>query len=282
MRFRAYHETRFRYSSAVYLEPHTLRLRPRSDSWQRLERFEVDVDPEPVRLAEAVDAEGNDIMHAWFSGQTESLTIRSEFQVQTLRDNPYDYLVLNGSILDLPVQYPKELRAHLAPALRRTQPGDPSVAEFARDIARQAQGATPQFLSGLSAAIARTHEVAVRLKGEPEPPAETLRTRSGACRDLAVLFMDCCRAVGMAARFVSGYQERTHGDGDHHMHAWSEVYLPGGGWRGYDPSLGLAVSNRHIAVASSSSSRWAAPIAGTFRGEAVRLPLEVGMRVTRL
>src|SRR5436853_629755 len=74
------------------------------------------------------------------------------------------------------------------------------------------------------------------------------------------------RPKGIASRFVSGYQEGVSGLSERDLHAWAEVYLPGGGWRGYDPTLGLAVSDRHIAVAASRTSHGAAPITGTFRG----------------
>ena len=279
MRYRAIHETLFRFSSPVFLDPHTIRLRPRSDSGQRLERYEIQLDPEPSRLTETVDAEGNDGVHAWFSDMTASLAIRTDFSIETLREDPFDYLVLDDRTLRLPVEYPSDLRMQLAPAIIRVDSGDRSVFEFASSIADLCQGHTVRFLSRLSEEIRTTHEFVLRPAGDPNPPAETLRNRRGACRDLAVLFMDCCRSVGIAARFVSGYQQEAPASGERHMHAWAEVYLPGGGWRGYDPSQGLAISDRHIAVAASSMPRLASPTSGTFRGDANALPLEVNIRV---
>jgi transglutaminase-like putative cysteine protease len=88
----------------------------------------------------------------------------------------------------------------------------------------------------------------------------------GSCRDLAVLFCDVCRAMGIAARFVSGYECASAGRQDSYMHAWAEVYLPGAGWRGYDPSRGLAVSNTHVAVAAGFDYDLASPIAGAYFG----------------
>ena len=76
--------------------------------------------------------------------------------------------------------------------------------------------------------------------------------------------MEVCRTVGLAARFVSGYQEGDPDSSDRDLHAWVEIYLPGAGWRGYDPTLGLAVSDRHITVAASAIPQYAAPIQGTF------------------
>lgn len=279
MRYRASHETRFRFSSPVFLEPHTIRLRPRSDSWQRLDRFEIALEPKPSLLAETVDAEGNDVAHAWFSDMTDSLAVRTDFVVETLRSNPFDYLVLDDRALRLPVKYPSDLRMQLASAIKRAEPDEGSVSAFANSLASRSHGNAVQFLSLLSQEICGAHEVVPRNSGDPHPAAETLRMRQGACRDLAVLFMDCCRSLGIASRFVSGYQEEIPERGERHMHAWAEVYLPGGGWRGYDPSQGLAVSDRHIAVAASAVPRLAAPTSGTFRGDASALPLEARIRI---
>ncbi len=281
MQYRATHEIRFRYDAPVHLAPHTIRLRPRSDSWQRLERFDLQLRPEPVRLAEAVDAEGNQVAHASFSGATDTLVIRSEFEVETLRRDPFDYLVLDERALRLPLSYPSELRPHLAQSIRRQFPSDRAVEEFAAAIASRAEGRTLPFLAGLSSEIARTHDWVVRPHGDAAEPGATLRARRGACRDLAVLFLDCCRSQGIAVRFVSGYQEDGRSGGEQQMHAWAEVYLPGGGWRGYDPTQGLAVADRHVAVAASAEPRLAAPIEGAFGGGAAALPMEYTVRMSR-
>lgn len=98
------------------------------------------------------------------------------------------------------------------------------------------------------------------------PPDVVLSQGAGACRDLSVLFLAACRHVGLPARFVSGYHEGPPERGERELHAWAETYLPGGGWRGFDPSLGLAVADRHVAVAAAPDPRGAAPVAGTFRG----------------
>ncbi len=91
--------------------------------------------------------------------------------------------------------------------------------------------------------------------------------RQGSCRDFAMLFIDVCRSAGIAARFVSGY---CFGDvaADSHMHAWAEVYLPGAGWRGFDPSRGSLTSDEYISVAAAQRSQDAAPTLGSFRGVA--------------
>ncbi|MBV9488781.1 MAG: transglutaminase family protein, partial [Verrucomicrobia bacterium] len=107
----------------------------------------------------------------------------------------------------------------------------------------------------------------IREEGAPNSPEVTLKLRTGSCRDVAVLFVETCREAGIAARFVSGYQK---GDPDRearrYMHAWAEVFLPGGGWRGYDPTHGLATADHHVAVAATRRPRDATPIQGAFQG----------------
>ena len=282
MRFIARHITRFRYTAPVFLEPHAIRLRPRSESSQRLVRFRMAIDPQPFQLSEVLDSEGNSVAHAWFSELTDSLVIRTEFEVETSRVDPFDYLLLGEGSMRVPVEYPAALRTSLAGGLARSEPDASPVDDFARRVAKRSGNVTLKFLTLLNEEIHDRHRLIVREHGDPLPPGETLATERVACRDLAVLFADCCRSVGIASRFVSGYTASETEADDHHMHAWAEVYLPGGGWRGYDPSQGLAVADRHIAVASASVASCAAPTSGSFRGDAVAGPLEVEIAVNAL
>src|SRR5581483_10726230 len=122
------------------------------------------------------------------------------------------------------------------------------------------------FIAHATDYIHREFHHVVRVQGEALPAYKTLRRREGACRDLAVLLVDICRAMGLAARFVSGYKFDPDSRDAHELHAWTEVYLPGAGWRGYDPSWGLAVADLHIPIAAAPSPLEAAPVSGTFRG----------------
>lgn len=279
MRFEASHTTQFRYSRPVLLEPHEIRLRPRSDSCQRLERFRLAVEPTPSLLTETVDAEGNDVAFAWFLKPTDSLSVKTEFSVETLRENAFDYLTLGEGATRLPLEYPIAVREHLSAALRVSKSDAEATREFVQSIVNRGLEQPIPFLGALIEEIYQRFEVVVREHGGPMAPAETLQTSNVACRDMAVLFMACCRTVGIAARFVSGYQEQRNASAKRYMHAWVEVYIPGGGWRGYDPTQGLCVSNRHIAVAASADPTNAAPIRGSFRGDAVARPIEAEITI---
>ncbi len=119
----------------------------------------------------------------------------------------------------------------------------------------------------------------VREEGLPKRPSETLASQEGACRDLTVLYLDLCRWQGLAARFVSGYWRGGKASERRYLHAWAEVYLPGAGWRGFDPSSGLAVGDDHIAVAASPDPDGAAPVFGTYGGGDIQAALEWHLRV---
>ena len=128
----------------------------------------------------------------------------------------------------------------------------------------EVEGSTTGFLMQLADRIHRDFHHSGRLDGAPMGAAETLATHRGAGRDTAMLDGAACRSQGLAARFVSGYsmhhpEEVT----EHELHAWAEVYLPGGGWRPYDPSLGLAVADGHVTLAAAPDHELAAPVSGS-------------------
>ena len=133
---------------------------------------------------------------------------------------------------------------------------------------------TLDFLFALNQRIYQDCEYIIRETGKPYPAGMTWRRKKGSCRDYTVLFMEVCRAVGIAARFVSGYQEGDAQQQNRDLHAWVEVYLPGGGWRGYDPTLGLVISDRHIPLAASAIPELAAAVEGFV------IPIKHGAKVT--
>jgi transglutaminase-like putative cysteine protease len=260
------------------LQPHLVRLRPRSDGWQTLQMFMLTVTPTPLSRSDITDLDGNTLIKLWFPQTfTESLEIAVQSQVTTHQSNPFNYLIESWA-LKLPIDYPASLLSQLQPyligqGLKYPAAIDPIALQLAQEIYQKTQGDPIQFLRELNQRIYESCKYMIRETGEPTPPGVTWLEKQGSCRDFAVLFIEVCRAIGLAARFVSGYQE---GDLDtsespsdtlceRHLHAWAEVYLPGAGWRGYDPTHGLAVSDRHIALVASALSSYAAPISGSFK-----------------
>jgi len=277
MRISVVHSTVYRYDSPIYLEPHTFRLRPREDGCQRLEQYALQISPAPAGQTQCLDHDGNVIIQAWFSGLTQELALNTAFQIETLRDNPFDFL---PSPLDrqLPMQYPDPFRAPLASYVAATPDGP--VRAFAESLAEECGWQTMPFLSALNLRLNQTTRQVVRHEGAPLSPEETLCAREGSCRDLAVLFCAACHALGIAARFVSGYERDSALEDEGDLHAWAEVYLQGGGWRGYDPSRGLAVGTSHVPVAAAANPLLAAPVTGTFRGQSrAQMHFSISMQV---
>ncbi len=265
MRYSIVHTTTYTYSDPVVLQPHVLRLSPRSDSWQRLDDFEITIAPKPLQISDYSDLDGNRLLKVWFEAMPcDRLEITTRSQVTTHQANPFLYLAEPYS-LQLPIDYPISLATQLQGYLQPQRPIDPIAIELAQEIALESNDQVADFLIRLNQRINQHCHYAVREMGRSLPPGITWRSRKGTCRDFTVLFMEVCRAAGLAARFVSGYQEGDAAAGEHYLHAWAEVYLPGAGWRGYDPTLGVVVSDRHIAIVSSVDPMYAAPVSGGFR-----------------
>ena len=266
MHLQLHHTTEYGYSEPVMLAPHMIRLRPRRDPFQQEEAYSLRIDPTPAGISESIDAEGNLFTLAWFTGKTSHLKIKVEATVNLTRVNPYDFVVMDPVELALPLPFHGEPGDPLTPYLHRSQPTR-EVDAFAHAIADAVNRETIPFLDALSARMHEQFRRQIREQGAPHPPQHTLRTGVGSCRDLAVLFMDACRTCNLPARFVSGYWRGGRSQ-RHELHAWVEVYLSGGGWRGYDPVAGGAVLDAHLAVAAAASPGNAAPLEGSFFGRA--------------
>jgi transglutaminase-like putative cysteine protease len=264
MKITVTHSTVYRYDFPVYLEPHIFRLRPRTNGAQRLLAFDLQIAPTPAGTTECLDQDGTLAVNAWFDAPTEGLRVLSRFTVELLRENPFDYILTSES-LNLPLWYLEPLCAALAPYRNDVHVAE-SVKVYAKSTAANAQWNTLSFLTALSRQIFQTCRQVIRPHGPPWRSDRTLSSREGSCRDLAVLFCDVCRVMGIAARFVSGYECASATSQESYMHAWAEVYLPGIGWRGYDPSRGIAVANGHVAVAAGCDHDLASPVAGWFSG----------------
>ena len=203
MRFTIRHHTHYRYSHPVRLSPQRLRFNPRDDGAQRVINHQLNVTPAPLGRNEYLDLEGNRVSQVWFDGETDYFDIEVTMQVETLRRNAFDYILAPEAAV-LPIAH--EHDALCARAYLERIECDDAVTAFAAELSLAVNRDTLRFLDRpnrqLFAEVTQTHRDA----GAPQGPSFTLQSRRGACRDLAVLFVDCCRAEGIAARFVSGYQ----------------------------------------------------------------------------
>jgi len=248
--FRIRHETLYRYDAPVTLGAHVLRLTPRAEG-VRIRSHEIAVDPGPTHRRDETDGFGNPVTHLAFSGATQVLHVESRFELETLpapaltqRLPPLPWRVTGVPVAD---------GVHA------------SVRAFAEDLAGKADRSPVAFLDGLAEAIFARTDFAIRPTGNARAAHETLALGTGACRDVTVLFVEACRALGLSARFVSGYQAHADtADGRRHLHAWPEVLLPGIGWRGWDVTHGTRVTDGHVALCAAPSQAATMPIEGGF------------------
>lgn len=279
MRFQVEHLTTYTYSSCVSLSPQILKLQPRSDRSQCLLSFECQIEPNPILITNSIDLEGNAVIQACFARPTSYFQVKTQIELETLRSNPFDYLV-ESNLQKLPAFYPQKELDKLA-AYRHPGSIDASVIELANWLAKEADSETITFLTTVTQYLHDRIKGEIRHKGSPQTPEVTLTRKQGACRDLAVLFMAICRQQGLACRFVSGYQAReTNSASRRYLHAWPEVYIPGSGWRGYDPTRGAAVADRHLAVAAARIPKDAAPIRGSFWGSKIKSQMDVKLSIS--
>lgn len=265
MLYKIEHITLYKYSQEVFLEPHTIRLRPRSDSSQKLKDFKITIRPRPAGTTTLLDS-GGDSVFVWFEEMTDSLEIISTSEVETNRVNPFDYILASERAARLPMEYSKPVKTTLEPFRAPSVGFGDDFDGFVARIMLESSNDSLKFLSILNSYIFENFEHELREEGPAQEPSETLSRKSGSCRDFVVLFNEAARSMGFAARFVSGYTQGDLSLMQNHLHAWCEVYIPGGGWRGYDPTLGLAVADQHVVVATGATPLEAAPVTGSFRG----------------
>ncbi len=265
MHFKIEHRVNYSYSKEIFLEPFTVRLCPRTDVWQQLHQFKMTVNPKPQGQVEITELDGTAATCLWFQDLTSTLSITTTAEVETLKTNPYDFILTDPELLKDPLTYSTPYKETLAPYLTRPQPSA-AVDTFAKTLFNDVAQDPLLFLGKLAEVIHKDFKLELRHEGDPEAPETVLQEKQGACRDLSVLFMDACRSIGLASRFTSGYYFVEDETEPPELHGWAEVYLPGGGWRGFDPSHGLAVADRHIALASAAHPALAAPTTGHFRG----------------
>ncbi|MER0440251.1 transglutaminase family protein [Emticicia sp. W12TSBA100-4] len=261
------HTLYYSYSTSVSLTPHTIYLTPKASPNQEIVSFQLEILPTPNILYKNIDVEGNAQSVAFFDTSTDRLSFRAKVEIVSNEVNPFHFIYFPFGAETLPFKYPEKESELLQPYL--TDEGVTTlIDQFARQIAAEANWKTTDFLTRISKYIRYNFVYEKRLEGAANSPETTLISRKGTCRDYAVLMIAACKAMGLAARFVSGYCYGSELQA-HELHAWVEVYLPGAGWRGFDPTEGRIVDFHYIALASSAQAELINPIRGGFRGNAV-------------
>ena len=267
MRARLIHRFDYRYTKPVLLGPHRFCLRPRPQGFQRLIDYRLEVTPDPSQLYDLLAAGGDTITRARFLGETRLLSVVATSEVETFTP-PLIEACLDPEMAQLPVPIGR-LNPDLLSNLQGWLPNgqhDAAAVDVAQEALMGSDGSSLNFLQQLIEIIQDRVKYTQRHVGPAWPAGRTLKERVGSCRDLAMLMIECCRSVGLPARFVSGYHLVEPKPERYDLHAWTEVYLKGAGWRGFDASGKGAVDERYIPVTSSSRSDLTAAVSGSFSG----------------
>ena len=281
-RFSILHRTYYNFSAPVVLGPHQLRLRPREDYELRIESSRLTITP-PATLRWYRDVEGNSIALASFDTPARQLAIESEVIIQQYNQAPLDFVVADYAVA-YPFRYVEDDQVMLSPymeqqdAVAKTLLGDWIAGFWQSGEAIQTYGLLQRLVDEIHS------QLSYRIREQPgvQTPQQTLELGSGSCRDFACLFMEAARYLGLASRFVSGYLYSSPSASDFGAtHAWAEVYLPGAGWKGFDPTTGGVAGSDHIVVAVARLPESVPPVAGSFSGNA-QSELDVGVWLTPL
>ena len=272
------HKTRYRYSKPVWLSPHVVRLRPAPHCRTPILSYSLKIVPEEHFINWQQDPYGNLLARLVFPKKTQEFSVEVDLVADMTVINPFDFF-LEKYAEDSPFEYDAVLRRELSPYLRKRAAG-PLLKSLIEESDRTGKKIrTNDYLVELNQRIQKRVKYLIRMEPGVQSAEKTLTLGSGSCRDSAWLLVQLCRHLGLAARFVSGYLIQLTPDvksldgpsGTDHdftdLHAWTEVYLPGGGWIGLDPTSGLLADEGHIPLACSAEPVTAAAISGGFSYE---------------
>jgi transglutaminase-like putative cysteine protease len=284
------HLTRYRYARPVTFGDHRMMLRPRDSHDLRLRSATLRLTP-PAALRWLHDVFGNSVAIASFNQQASELTIESTLELEHFESEEPD-CAIETYAETYPFAYSAEESPDLHRLIERNYSDPEHVVDFWAKAFVNSEGQTNTLamLTAITQSIKADFRYAERFAQGCQNPIDTLRQRSGSCRDFALLMMEAVRALGLAARFVSGYLyvpalDRNGGNrvGGGATHAWVQVYLPGAGWMEFDPTNGIVGNRDLIRIAVTRDPSQAIPVAGSWTGApADFLGMEVEIKVTSL
>ena len=282
-RLRIRHLTEYWFTGPVILNQHRLLLRPREGHDVRIESSRLEISP-VYSIKWYRDIFDNSLALVDFLEPADKLSITSDVIIQHYEEAPLNFCVADYA-LTYPFAYKTSERIDLAAFQQPVFADDQAaVQQWLQDIGLGGGMETFSLQSKLNHTIHDRFCYRMREEAGVQSPAQTLRLGSGSCRDYATLFIEACRCLGLASRFVSGYLHAPATEaGNASTHAWAEVYLPGCGWQGFDPTTGEITGHRHIAVAVARDPESIPPVSGSFIGPRQATPrMVVDVRVNLL
>ena len=266
-----HHVTRYRYDRRVQLGPQVVRLRPAPHCRTGILAYSLRIEPAKHFINWQQDPFANHLARLVFPDPTTEFTVTVDLVAEMAVHNPFDFF-LEPHAETFPFEYGAALAHDLAPYLAKA-PATPRFAALLASIERREQR-TIDFLVALNQRLQREIRYLIRMEPGVQTPEQTIVAASGSCRDTGWLLVQLLRHLGLAARFVSGYLIQLKPDvkaldgpsgaeSDFtDLHAWCEVYLPGAGWIGLDPTSGLLAGEGHIPLACTPEPSTAAPVEG--------------------
>lgn len=283
-----HHRTTYRYDRLITLGPQTVRLRPAPHSRTPIVSYSLKIQPGDHFINWQQDPQGNYLARLVFPERTDVFEVVVDLVADMAVINPFDFF-LEPEAEHFPFEYDPGLEQELAPFQRVDPPGR-LLSQWLATVPRE-KARTVDFLVGLNQRLSEEIKYLIRMEPGVQSAEETLQRKSGSCRDTSWLLVQALRHLGFATRFVSGYLIQLVADikpldgpegpvADFtDLHAWVEVYLPGAGWIGLDPTSGLMAGEGHIPLAATPEPQSAAPISGALEKAEVEFSYE--MKVTR-
>jgi uncharacterized protein (DUF2126 family)/transglutaminase-like putative cysteine protease len=284
------HKTTYKYDRDVTLGPQVIRLRPAPHCRTNIISYSLKLKPDDHFLNWQQDPFGNFLARMVPNEKSRELSVTVDLVAEMAVLNPFDFFI-EESARDWPFTYDQELKHDLRPYLVTETPG-PQLTKYLEALTLKKGATTIDVVVSINQML--EHDIGYTIRMEPgvQTPEETLAKRTGSCRDSSWLLVQIFRHLGLAARFVSGYLIQLKSDvkpldgpaGAEQdftdLHAWTEVYLPGAGWVGLDPTSGLLASEGHIPLAATPSPSSAAPISGGHTKAEVTFDFD--MQITRI
>ncbi|MBL8566514.1 MAG: transglutaminase family protein [Hyphomicrobiaceae bacterium] len=284
------HKTAYRYDRLTSMGPQVIRLRPAPHCRTPILSYSIELEPKTHFINWQQDPFGNFLARVVLPEETEEFSVTIDLVADMAVINPFDFFVEEAA-KEWPFTYDPVLKKELAPYLE-PEPATPLLKKYVAGIVHDPNDTTLDFIVAINRQMQHHIGYSIRMEPGVQTPEETLRRANGSCRDTGWLLVQVLRHLGLAARFVSGYLIQLKPDvksldgptGTDHdftdLHAWCEVYVPGAGWIGLDPTSGLLAGEGHIPLAATPHPVSAAPITGAHSKADVQFTFEMG--VTRI